>query len=137
MSFTLVHSMFESFSSSYYFGRLYVTPSEGDEPVMQREQHERVAEQLYHDGSGVTRIDSPLVMKLDTAHLAVHGEDWVPADTLAVPESLLERTDIRNPPELTEVFLAKADRASQLLQLTGYGEADTDDGFDVGPNAGT
>lgn len=129
--------MFEEFSSSYYFGRLYVTPSEGDEPVMQRAQHERVAEQLYHDGSGVTRVDSPLVMKLDTAHLAVRGEDWVPADTLAVPASLLERTGISNPPELTEVFLAKADRASQLLRFTGYGEDETGGGFDRGPNAGT
>ncbi|WP_256297550.1 DUF5802 family protein [Haloarchaeobius salinus] len=132
--------MFEAFSSSYYFGRLYVTPSEGEEPVMQREQHERVAEQLYHDGTGITRVDSPLVMKLDTAHLAVRGEDGVPADTLAVPESLLERTGISNPPELTEVFLAKADRASQLLQFTGYGDADSADPsprFDGGPNAGT
>jgi hypothetical protein len=129
--------MFEEFSSSYYLGRLYVTPSEGDEPAMQREQHERVAEQLYHDGSGVTRVDSPLVMKLDTAHLAVRGEDWVPADTLAVPASLLERTDITNPPELTEVFLAKADRASQLLQFTAYDEGEPDDQFGVGPNAGT
>jgi hypothetical protein len=132
-----MHSMFEEFSSSYYFGRLYVTPSEGDEPVMQREQHERVAEQLYHDGSGLTRVDSPLVMKLDTAHLAVRGEDWVPADTLAVPASILERTAISNPPELTEVFLAKADRAPQLLQFTGYDEGEPDDRFDVGPNAGT
>lgn len=129
--------MFEEFSSSYYFGRLYVTPSEGDEPVMQREQHERVAERLYHDGSGVTRVDSPLVMKLDTAHLAVRGEDGVPADTLAVPASLLERAGIRNPPELTEVFLAKADRAAQLLRFTGYDDRPDPDGFDVGPNAGT
>jgi len=137
MSFIYVHSMFEEFSTSYYLGRLYVTPSDGDEPVMQREQHERVAEQLYHDGSGVTRTDSPLVMKLDTAHLAVRGEDWVPADTLAVPASLLERTDITNPPELTEVFLAKADRASQLLQFTGYAEAEPTEEFDAGPNTGT
>ncbi|WP_435346202.1 DUF5802 family protein [Haloarchaeobius sp. HRN-SO-5] len=131
--------MFEEFSSSYYLGRLYVTPSDGDATVMQREQHDRVAEQLYHDGTGITQLEEPLVVKLDTAHLAVHGEDGIPADTLAVPESLLDRMAIDNPPTLTEVLLAKADRASQLLQFTGYDPTatDRDDPFDVGPNAGT
>ncbi|WP_369684423.1 DUF5802 family protein [Haloarchaeobius sp. HME9146] len=113
--------MFEEFSRSYYLGRLYVTPSEQDGAVMARTQHERVTEQLYHDGSGITRLDSPLVMKLDTAHLAVHGDE-------AVPDRLFDRLDIDTPPALTEVFLAKADRASQLLQFTGYGETRLSDG---------
>jgi hypothetical protein len=56
-------------------------------------------------------------MKLGNTHFTVGGEDDVPADTLVVPETLVEETDIRNPPALREVFLAKADRARQLLSV--------------------
>ncbi|MFT4923496.1 MAG: hypothetical protein ACI8XM_002723 [Haloarculaceae archaeon] len=117
--------MFEQFSRGYYLGRLYVEPSDGDAATMCRAQHERVNEQLYADGDGVERLDRPLVMKLGTSHFPVHGNEDVPADTLAVPEALLEDT-VRNPPSLREVLLAKADRASQLLELTGSGTAPVD-----------
>ena len=109
--------MFEEFSQGYYLGRLYVERGEGP-PKMCRAQHERVNRQLYADGDGVKRLDRPLVMKLGTSHLAVHGDGEVPADTLAVPDEVLDGT-VRNPPALREVLLAKADRASQLLALAG------------------
>jgi hypothetical protein len=109
--------MFEQFSRGYYLGRLYVEPSSDEVATMCQRQHERVNEQLYSDGTGVERLDLPLVMKLGSAHFAVHGEEGLPADTLAVPESLLDETTVRNPPTLSEVFLAKADRAEQLLEL--------------------
>lgn len=112
--------MFEQFSRGYYLGRLYVEPS-GGAAAMCRDQHERVNEQLYGD-DGVTRTDLPLVMKLGRRHFPVHGAEEVPADTLAVPEAVLESADIRNPPSLSEVFLAKADHAAKLLSV-----ADTDD----------
>ncbi len=108
--------MFEEFSRGYYLGRLYVERGEGA-PRMCRAQHERVNRQLYTDGDGVERLDRPLVMKLGTSHFAVHGDGEVPADTLAVPDEVLDGT-VRNPPALREVLLAKADRASQLLALT-------------------
>lgn len=111
--------MFEQFSKGYYLGRLYVEPSSREHATMCREQHERVTEQLYTDGEGIERLDRPLVMKLGSRHFAVHGAGEVPADTLSVPESLLAETDVRNPPSLQEVFLAKADRAGQLLEFTG------------------
>jgi hypothetical protein len=56
-------------------------------------------------------------MKLGNTHFTVGGGEDVPADTLVVPERLVEETDIRNPPALREVFLAKADRARQLLSV--------------------
>ncbi|WP_290819535.1 DUF5802 family protein [Halovivax sp.] len=112
--------MFERFSGSYYLGRLYVTPSEDERVTMERAQHERVNEQLYATGEGVERLDAPLVMKLESRHFPVHGDDAVPANTLAVPESLLEDTAIRNPPELSEVFLARRERARQLLEWSGW-----------------
>ena len=129
MSFqSLVYnSMFEVFSRSYYLGRLYVTPIDGDRAVMERGQHEQVNEAVYATGEGIERLDKPLVMKLDSFHLAVHGDEDVPANTLAVPEDLLEETRVRNPPSLTEVFLARRERARQLLEFTGYG----------GPSVGT
>jgi hypothetical protein len=108
--------MFEEFSSSYYLGRLYVEPYGGDRPAMHREQHEEVNEQLYTTGEGVERTDAPLVMKLSDCHFPVHGEPDVPADTLALPESLLSATGVSDPPTLREVLLAKADRAVQLLE---------------------
>jgi hypothetical protein len=110
--------MFAEFSGSYYLGRLYVEPSTDDTARMCHAQHERVNEQLYGEQEGVERLDWPLVMKLDTHHFPVHRGESVPADTLAVPESLLEDS-VRNPPTLREVLLAKADRAAQLLRLTG------------------
>ena len=121
--------MFEAFSRSYYLGRLYVTPTEGDQAVMQRDQHERVNEQLYATGEGVERLDTPLVMKLESGHFPVLGDEGVPTNTLAVPESMLEGTEIRNPPALREVFLARRERAHQLLGLAG--------GWDVSPASGT
>jgi hypothetical protein len=108
--------MFEEFSSGYYLGRLYVAPSDGEQAAMRRDQHEQINEQLYASGEGIERLDSPLVMKVDQHHVAVHGEDGIPEGTLALPEDLLEDTRIRNPPALKEVLLAKADRAAQLLR---------------------
>ena len=109
--------MFEAFSRGYYLGRLYVELHTGDHAVMQRDQHERVNEQLYSTGEGVERVDSPLVMKLDRQHFPVLGDAAVPADTLAVPEDVLEDTRPATLPSLREVLLAKADRAAQMLQF--------------------
>jgi len=127
--------MFEPFSSGYYLGRLYVEPHVGDRPAMHREQHEHVSEQLYADaGSGETagasegqptpRSDQsdrsgeqPLVMKIGGTHVPVHGADGVPERTVALPEDWLAATRLRNPPTLTEVLLAKRERAEQLLHV--------------------
>ncbi len=112
----LARHMFTEFSSGYYLGRLYVEPFGGDRAAIRRDQHEQINEQLYASGEGIERLDSPLVMKIDNRHVAVSGDEGVPEGTLAVPEELLEDTDIRNPPKLKEVLLAKAERADQLLQ---------------------
>ncbi|WP_336003337.1 DUF5802 family protein [Halorientalis halophila] len=127
--------MFERFSSGYYLGRLYVTPGESDTAAISREQHERVNEQLYATGEGVERLDRPLVMKVDERHFPVTGAEGVPEDTLAVPRSVLEDTRIDNPPALTEVLLAKADRAQQLLALSSDRTTAVDDP-DEGPEPG-
>ena len=143
--------MFERFSSGYYLGRLYVTPREddGERAAIARAHHEQVNEQLYaDDDEAITRTDLPLVMKLENTHLAVHGDDGVPERTLALPPDLVAETGVHNPPSLREVFLAKAERARQLLSLAsglpGAGDhtGDADDangpaddplGFDGGP----
>jgi len=114
--------MFEQFSRGYYLGRLYVEPSNDDTVKMCREQHETVNKQLYGDSEGITRLDNPLVMKLGSTHFAVRGGDGVPADTLAVPDGLLDEQTVRNPPEWTEVLLAKADHAATLWELASHGE---------------
>lgn len=109
--------MFEPFSSGYYLGRLYVEPTDGARPAIQRTQHERVNESLYATGEGVERLDAPLVMKLGQTYLAVHGSDEVPEGTLAVPERTLERIHIDNPPTVSEVLLAKAEHAARLVSF--------------------
>jgi hypothetical protein len=112
-----LYRMFEQFSRGYYLGRLYVEASSDDQATLCKAQHEHLNEQLYASGEGVERVDRPLVMKVGTRHLPVHGDEGVPADTLSVPESVLDGTGVRNPPTLSEVLLAKADRASQLFAL--------------------
>jgi hypothetical protein len=113
--------MFERFSRGYYMGRLYVEPSEEGRATLCKRQHERLNEQLYSTGEGVERLDTPLVMKLGSRHLPVHGEEGVPADTLSVPGEWLDERAVRNPPTLTEVLLAKAERATQLVDLANAG----------------
>ncbi|THE66805.1 hypothetical protein D8Y22_01410 [Salinadaptatus halalkaliphilus] len=109
--------MFEVFSRSYYLGRLYVTPTDRDHAIMHSDQHERINEAVYTTGDGIESLETPLVMKLQSQHFAVHGDESVPANTLALPESLLEGSEIRNPPSLREVFLARRERARQLLEF--------------------
>lgn len=116
--YAIMYRMFEQFSRGYYLGRLYVEPSSDETATMCQRQHEQVNEQLYADGTGVERLDKPLVMKVGSTHLTVHGEEGVPADTLSIPEAVLEESAVRNPPTLQEVLLAKEDRATQLLELT-------------------
>ncbi|RQG98828.1 DUF5802 family protein [Natrarchaeobius oligotrophus] len=131
--------MFEVFSGSYYLGRLYVTPTDSDRALMHRRQHERINEEVYTTGDGVEPLDAPLVMKLENRHFAVHGDEGVPSDTLAVPESVLEETRVRNPPSVREVLLARRERARQLLELTGWqppGLESVVDDFDGGPSDG-
>ncbi|KDE58242.1 hypothetical protein EL22_06215 [Halostagnicola sp. A56] len=111
--------MFEVFSRSYYLGRLYVTPTDDEHASMQTDQHERINDAVYTSGEGIERLDAPLVMKLESGHFPVHGDDGVPENTLAVPESVLDRTQITNPPSLKEVFLARRERARQLLEFAG------------------
>lgn len=110
------HRMFERFSSGYYLGELYVEPHDGDRAVIQRADHERVNEQLYADGTGIERLDTPLVMKLDAGHIPVGGDDAVPSGTLAVPRDLADE----HLPEKRNVLLADADRAESLLRWEGW-----------------
>ncbi|WP_246998544.1 DUF5802 family protein [Halosolutus gelatinilyticus] len=128
--------MFEVFSRSYYLGRLYVTPVDADRALMQREQHERLNEEVYATGDGLERLDNPLVMKLESQHFPVHGDDAVPANTLALPEPVLDGTEIRNPPSLREVLLARREQAEQLLEFVGWQASNPDLGDDF-PGAGT
>lgn len=113
--------MFERFSRGYYVGRLSVEPAPAEESraLIQRATHERLNEELYATGEGIERTDLPLVMKLDTSHFAVHGDRGVPAETLWLPPSALGDFRVESPPTLREVFLAKADRAAQLLRIAG------------------
>lgn len=111
--------MFESFSRGYYLGRLYVAPRDGDHAVMQADQHEQVNRQLYADEDGIARLDAPLVVKVGSRHVAVHAASDVPGDTIAAPPAVLDDAGIDAPPELSEVLLAKPDRADQLLRIAG------------------
>lgn len=114
--------MFERFSGSYYLGRLYVEPRDGDTAAITSHQYKTVRRQLYDDEKGRR---TPLVMKLDNRHFPVTGVESVPAGTLAVPPDVLEDSNVDNPPSLREVLLAKADRAQQLLTLTGVTRGDS------------
>jgi len=113
--------MFERFSSGYYLGELFVKPYDGARAAIHRTAHEQVNEQLYADGEGVERLDAPLVMKLDRTHFPVVGDEEVPDGTLAVPHDLDFDGTL---PDRRRVFLAKADRATELLRYAGYEPAD-------------
>lgn len=111
-----MHSMFEQFSSGYYLGVLYVQPHDVERATVNDVDHEAVNRQLYADSEGIERLDSPLVMKLDGQHFPVLGDEDVPTGTLAVPDELADDSL----PERREVFLARPERAGQLLRYSGW-----------------
>ena len=113
--------MFEQFSSGYYLGEMFVEPYDGARAAIHCDDHERMNEQLYATGEGVERLDAPLVMKLETTHFPVLGDEEVPAGTLAVPRDFASESSL---PDRRQVFLAKADRAHQMLRVAGYESPD-------------
>ena len=122
-------AMFEEFSAGYYVGRLYIEPYDGEHAVMERAQHEAANEQIYNATAdeGITRMDQPLVAKVDDRHFPVLGATDVPSDTLAIPDDRLEETRVTTPPAVKSVLVAKADRAAQLLEWwTPYTMSDPD-----------
>ncbi|MFB6096257.1 MAG: DUF5802 family protein [Haloferacaceae archaeon] len=143
----VLHSMFEQFSSGYYLGRLYIEPHDGTRAALHAGEYREVRRQLYReagcdptgsDPTGTDPADLPLVMRYDSQHFVVDGEESVPERTLAVPGPWLDDYD---PTEPREVFLAKADRANQLLQWAvgaddRNGAGDGDDGGDHGGGVG-
>jgi hypothetical protein len=58
------------------------------------------------------------VMKLDGRHFPVLGREGVPSGTLGLPPEVAES----GLPDRREVFLAKPDRAAELLRYAGYGD---------------
>lgn len=115
------YHMFEPFSSGYYVGRLYIEPHDGERTLMQRDQHERANSDIYAAGTGIDRLDHPLIVKVDSSHFAVEGEDGVPEDTLYVPRDHLQPRPGDRLPALKEVLVAKKHRAEQLMSLFGLG----------------
>lgn len=113
--------MFAPFSSGYYVGRLLVEPHAGDDALMQRDQHERVNERLYSTGSGLERLDHPLVMKLRSKHFPVLGDDGVPDDTLLVPQEFAAERSLDPLPGIREVLLAKPGIVHNLFTMAGDG----------------
>lgn len=111
-----MHSMFKKFSSGYYLGVLFVEPGDGERAALNGHDHEAVNRQLYTTGDGVERVDAPLVMKIDGSHFPVCGDEGVPAGTLSIPEELADDSL----PERREVFLARPERAGQLLKYGGW-----------------
>lgn len=115
--------MFEEFSNSYYIGRMFVTRGD-DYAAIQQSQLEELNDTYFVDDEPIARLDQPVVMKLGPHHFPVLGDEGIPEDTLALPDDLLEEAAVTNPPSLEGVLLAKADRASQLLKLTGLSSRD-------------
>jgi hypothetical protein len=73
-------------------------------------------------------------MRYQRQHFVVGGDDDVPKQTLAVPREWLG--DRPDPLEPREVFLAKADRARQLLQFAVGPEQSDDEGSGDDPSGG-
>ncbi|MDY6779568.1 MAG: DUF5802 family protein [Halobacteria archaeon] len=117
--------MFEEFSSGYYLGRLYVEPHDSDVPVLHENLHRSIGEKLYDGTEGIEPSvsndgEKPVVIKLGNRHLVVEGGE-VPSSTLGLPEDTIEEFDIRNPPSLKSVLLAKAEHAAKILSLRRFG----------------
>lgn len=100
---------FEKFSSNYFVGEMYVQPYSDDVAAVNRAEHEQINEELYNDEHSIVRTDNPVVMKVETTHFAVHGDEDIPTQTLCVPEETMDDVSIRHPPERKAVFLATPD----------------------------
>ena len=113
--------MLEPLSSAYYLARVTVEPHDADHAALSAGEHRSAAAAVYASGTGVERVDQPLLVKLGHQHLPVFGDEGVPTGTLAVPPEVMRATDIANPPAESSILVARADRAARLLEwYTAY-----------------
>ena len=108
--------MLEEYSAAYYIDRVLVEPGDGVRAVLERGQFQQAVATVYAPLDSITWIDVPLVVKLGRRHLPVFGSAAVPSGTLTVPAVVLDSTRFENPPTLTEILVAKAERAARLLE---------------------
>lgn len=114
------YHMFEEFSDSYFIGRLFVRPGDSNRPTIQQAQLERINDHVLDREEALADLRRPVVMKVGTHHIPVHGDAGVPEFTLELPKTLLEAAGIENSPSVEGVLLAKEAVEDQLLWLTGH-----------------
>ena len=118
--------MIEEFSDGYYVGRFTVAAREGEHAHMDRDDLVAANERVYDDGA-IRRLDRPLLVKVDGTYLPVFAGEDVPENTIALPDATLQSTTVTDPPTLKDVYVAKPDRAAQLLEwYTPYTVRDPD-----------
>lgn len=115
----LLAHMFARFSRGYYVGRIVVEPHDGADALIQQRQLETVNKQLYAEGTGVERVDYPVIMKLWNSHFPVHGDDSVPTGTLLLPDWVIPDSSTDPFPTLKEVLLATPESVKRILDWGG------------------
>lgn len=108
--------MFDEFFAGYDVCRLSIERSDGEHAVVDREYHDAATERIYTTGVGAQRVDRPVFVKVGDVLFPVFAAD-VPPETLVVPDDLLEAIRIDDPPTVTELRVAKGDRAATLLEV--------------------
>lgn len=114
--YALTLTMFDEFSGGYYACRLSIERSDGEHAVMDREHHDAATECIYTTSVGEKRVERPVFVKVDDVVFPVFAAD-VPPETLVVPDDLFEAIRTDDPPTVTELLVAKGDRAATLLEM--------------------
>jgi len=108
--------MFEESSAGYYVCRLSIERSDREHAVVDREYHDAVTDRVYTTGAGRERVERPIFVKVNDVLFPVFAAG-VPPETLVVPDDLLEAIRIDDPPTVTELLVAKEERAGILLEM--------------------
>ena len=95
---------------------MFIEPYNGDSLLMNQQEQELINEKLYTpDNAEITRLDSPLVIKIENKYYKVYGNEEVPAETVLIPEEELEEELSVNTASVEEVLLPTTDTNIQYI----------------------
>lgn len=91
----------EVFSAGQYHTEMFIENDGGEVPRINHEDYSDIQYRLYEAGEHENRV----LVKVENVYLPVKADSEVECNVLALPDEVMDKLTIRNPPARRDVFV--------------------------------